>query len=75
MLQLENLATLIANITLHRTTVYIATTHCSTLAYYALYYGHTTGQMLFGLRFVNMLLRLHYDYTTLHYVTFFCPLP
>ena len=43
MLQLEKLATLIVNITLHRTKVYIATTHCSTLAYY----GHTTGQMLF----------------------------
>ena len=40
MLQLEKLATLIVNITLHRTTVYIR-------SYYASYYGHTTGQMLF----------------------------
>ena len=47
MLQLEKLATLIVNIMLHRTTVYIATTHRSTQAYYASYYGHTTGQMLF----------------------------
>ena len=47
MLQLEKLATLIVNITLHCTTVYIATTHRSTLAYYASYYGDTTGQMLF----------------------------
>ena len=48
MLQLEKLATLIVNITLHHTMVYIATMHHSTEAYYTLYYGHTTGQMLFN---------------------------
>ena len=46
MLQLEKLATLIVNITLHCTMVYIATTHGSTLAYDTSYYGHTTDQML-----------------------------